>query len=219
MSTLPPASGGVGTYAQPYSASLASDAQLPDVTGWKLHLGTVDQARLPGITVDLANAAATGIYDAVLDLDLGDRLVISNPPRRLGFEPVTQLVQAVSETLGYDTLTIGIAGVPELPYEVVQADAGMHLAPPAGILSTGVNTTATSWSVAASSTDSTQLFSTAVGDYPQDWVVDGERNTVTAMSGSSSPQTAIVIRSVNGVVKSHLANAVISTWPPPAIGL
>ena len=26
-------------------------------------------------------------------------------------------------------------------------------------------------------------------------------------------------RSVNGVVKSHLANAAISLWPPPVIGL
>ena len=219
MSTAAPASGGVGTYAQSYSVSVASDTQLSDLCGWKLHVGTVDQARLPGITIDLANTAAAAIYNAVLDLDLGDRLVISSPPRRLGFEPVTQLAQALTETLWYDTLTIGIAGVPELPYEVIRADAGMHLAPPAGILSTGVNTTATSWSVAASSTDSTQLYSTAGGDYPQDWVIDGERVTATAMSGSSSPQTAIVIRSVNGVVKSHLANAVISTWPPPVIGL
>jgi hypothetical protein len=217
MSTLPPASGGVGTYAQPYSASLASDAQLPDVTGWKLHLGTVDQARLPGITSDLANAAATSIYDAVLDLDLGDRLVISNPPRRLGFEPVTLLVQAVSETLGYDTLTIGIAGVPELPYQVWQQTS--RIAPNAAVLSTGVNTTATSWSVAADSGDATQLWSVVAGDYPQDWVIDGERVTVTAVTGGSSPQTATVTRSVNGVVKSHLANAAITLWPPPVIGL
>jgi hypothetical protein len=219
MSTAAPGSGGVGTYAQSYSVSAASDGQLPDLAGWKLHIGTVDQARLPGIMIDLANSAATGIYQPVLNLDLGDRFVITNPPRRLGFEPVTQLVQAITETLWYDTLTIGIAGVPELPYQVLQCDAGMHAAPPAGILSTGVNTTATSWSVAASATDSTQLWSTAGGDYPQDWVIDGERVTVTAMSGASSPQTATVTRSANGVVKSHLANAVISNWPPPVAGL
>lgn len=220
MSTAAPGSGGVGTYAQPYSASLASDAQLPDVTGWKLHIGTVDQARLPGITVDLANTAAAGIYNAVLAMDLGDRLVISSPPRRLGFEPVTQLAQAITETLWYDTLTIAVAGVPELPWEVVQLDAGMHLAPPAAVLSSGVTSSATSWSVAASSADSTALFSTSAGDYPQSWVVDGERVTVGGVSGSSSPQTASpVTRSANGVIKSHLANAVITAWPPPAIGL
>ena len=219
MSTAAPGSGGVGTYAQSYSASLASDSQLPDMCGWKLHIGTVDQARLPGIVIDLANTDAAAVYNAVVAMDLGDRLVISNPPRRLGFEPVTQVCQAITETLGYGTLTIAVAGVPELPYEVVQLDSGMHLAPPNAVLSTGVNTTATSWSVAADASDSTALFSTAGGDYPQNWVVDGERVTVTAMSGASSPQTATVTRSANGVVKSHLANAVIGAWPPPAIGL
>jgi hypothetical protein len=217
MSTAAPGSGGVGTYAQSYSASLASDAQLPDMCGWKLHLGTVDQARLPGIVVDLANAGAAAVYNSVVAMDLGDRLVISNPPRRLGPEPVTQLAQCLTETLWYDTLTVAVAGVPELPYQVWQQSS--RVAPNAAVLSTGVNTTATSWSVKADASDSTQLWSTAGGDYPQDWVIDGERVTVTAVSGSSSPQTATVTRSVNNVVKSHLASAAITLWPPPVIGL
>ena len=218
MSTVAPAAGGIGSYAQSYNIPLAADDLLPDEAGWLLHLGTADQPRLPGILIDLANEDAAAIYDAVLDLDLGDRLVITDPPRRLGFEPVTQLAQQLTETLWYDTLTIGIAGVPELPYQVAGA-AGMHLAPPAGALSSGVSTTATSWSVAASSTDSTQLWSTNAADYPQDWMVEGERVTVTAMTGSSSPQTATVTRSVSGVVKSHSSGAAVTTWPPPVIGL
>jgi hypothetical protein len=217
MSSLAPASGGAGTYAQSYSASLASDAQLPDLAGWTLHVGTVDQARLPGIVIDLASTDAAGIYDAVLALDLGDRLVISNPPRRLGFEPVTQLAQALTETIGYGTLTIGVAGVPELPYQVWQLSS--RVAPNAAVLAANVNTSATSWSVKADANDSSQLWSTAGGDYPQDWVVDGERVTVTAVSGGSSPQAATVTRSVNGVTKSHLANAAVTLWPPPVIGL
>ncbi len=217
MSTAAPASGGVGTYAQSYSVSAASDAQLPDLCGWKLHTGTVDQARLPGIVIDLANTDAAAVYQAVVNLDLGDRLVSSSPPRRLGFNPVTQLAQALTETLWYDTLTIGICGVPELPYQVWQQ--GSRAAPNAAVLATGVNTTAASWSVQADANDSTQLFSTSAGDYPVDYVIDGERTTWTAVSGSSSPQTATVTRGVNGVVKSHLANAVITLWPPAVIGL
>jgi hypothetical protein len=213
MSTLPPASGGVGTYAQSYSASLASDAQLPDMCGWKLHTGTVDQARLPGITIDLANTAAAGIYNAVVQLDLGDRLVIGNPPRRLGFEPVTQIAQALTETLGYGTFAIGIAGVPELPYQVWQLTSRAESA--GTTLHAGVTTTATSWQVDVTG----PLWSVLAGDYPLSWVVDGERVTVTAMSGGSSPQTATVTRSANGVTKSHLAGAAVTLWPPPVIGL
>jgi hypothetical protein len=213
MSTASPASGGVGTYAQTYSVSAASDSQLPDLAGWKLHLGTTDQARLPGITLDLANTDAVGIYNAVVSMDLGDRLVIANPPRRLGFEPVTQLAQGITETLWYDTLTIAVAGVPELPYQVWQQSSRVESAGTA--LHAGVNTTATSWQVDVTG----PLWSVLPGDYPLSWVVDGERVTVSAMSGSSSPQTATVARSANGVVKSHLAGAAITLWPPPVIGL
>ena len=219
MSTLPPAQGGIGSYAQSYQIQLAADDLIADEAGWLLHVGTVDQARLPGIMIDLANEDAAAILDDVLDLDLGGRLVITSPPRRLGFNPVTQLADALTETLWYDTLTIGIAGVPEMPYEVVAAGSGMHLAPSAGVVSSAESTTSTSWSVAASSTDSTQLWSVNAADYPQNWMTDGEEVTVTAMSGSSSPQTATVTRSVNGVVKSHLSGAAVTTWPPPVIGL
>lgn len=219
MSTASPSAGGAGSYGQSYSVSVASDSQLPDLAGWRLHIGTVDQARLPGILLDLASTDAAGIYAAAVAMDLGGRLVISSPPRRLGFEPVTQLAQALTETLWYDTFSISTAGVPELPYQVLQLDAGMHLAPPAAVLSSSATSAATSLSVSASSADSTQLFSVSAGDYPQDWVIDGERVTVTAVSGSSSPQTATVTRSVNGVSKSHLANAAVTMWPPPVIGL
>lgn len=213
MSTASPASGGVGTYAQSYSVSAASDSQLADLATWKLHIGTVDQARLPGAMIDLASGDATSIYNPVVQLDLGDRLVISNPPRRLGFEPVTQLAQALTETLFYDTFTVQVAGVPELPYEVWTTASRVESG--GTTLHAGVNTTATSWQVDVTGA----LWSVAGGDYPLSWVVDGERVTVTAMSGGSSPQTATVVRSANGVVKSHLAGAVITLWPPPVIGL
>ena len=219
MSTAAPGSGGIGSYAQSYDVSVASDAQLPDLAGWRLVTGTVDQARLPGIVVDLANEDAAAVYNAVVNLDLGGRLVISNPPRRLGFNPVTQLAQCLTETLWYDTLTIAVAGVPELPYEVFQCDGPMRTAPPAGVVAAAQTSTSTSWPVYADIADNTQLWSVAAGDYPQNWMVDGEEVTCTAMSGGTPPQTATVTRSVNGVVKSHSINAAIGMWPPAVIGL
>lgn len=180
---------------------------------WKLHLGVTDQARLPGIMADLANTDASLPWQALVDLDLGDRLVISNPPRRLGFEPVTQLAQGLTETLWHDTLTIGVAGVPELPYQVWTTGSRVESA--GTTLHANQASGSTSWQVDVTG----PLWSTSAGDYPLSWVVDGERVTVTAMSGSSSPQTATVTRSVNGVVKSHLAGAAVSLWPPPVIGL
>jgi len=43
--------------------------------------------------------------------------------------------------------------------------------------------------------------------------------TVTAITGTTSPQTATVTRSVNGVVKSHATGAPVHVARPVALGL
>jgi len=75
------------------------------------------------------------------------------------------------------------------------------MVPPSGDTSLLVASTGTLWS-----TDS--------ADYPVDVMVGGERMTVTGVSGASSPQTFTVIRSVNGVVKSHAAGTAVSLVDP-----
>jgi hypothetical protein len=47
----------------------------------------------------------------------------------------------------------------------------------------------------------------------------GEDMTVTAISGTSNPQTFTVVRSVNGVVKSHPADTPISLTNPARAAL
>jgi hypothetical protein len=54
---------------------------------------------------------------------------------------------------------------------------------------------------------------------PIDLNVEGEQVRITAVSGASSPQTATVTRSVNGVVKSHVSGTVITAWAPVALSL
>jgi hypothetical protein len=49
--------------------------------------------------------------------------------------------------------------------------------------------------------------------------VAGERMTVTAISGSSSPQAFTVTRSVNGVVKAQSSGAPVALWNTPVAAL
>ena len=49
--------------------------------------------------------------------------------------------------------------------------------------------------------------------------VGGERMLVTSISGAASPQTFVVTRSVNGVVKSHEEGAVIELADPVYYGV
>jgi hypothetical protein len=54
---------------------------------------------------------------------------------------------------------------------------------------------------------------------PFDINLDGERCTVTAVSGASSPQTFTVTRSVNGVSKAHAVGATVALWTPVYYGI
>ena len=63
------------------------------------------------------------------------------------------------------------------------------------------------------------LWSTAGGDVPFGIGVNGEQMTVTAVSGSSSPQDFTVTRSVNGVTLAHQAGEAITLFTPPIVAL
>jgi hypothetical protein len=51
------------------------------------------------------------------------------------------------------------------------------------------------------------------------WLIDGELVQVTDVAGTTSPQTATVVRSLNGIVKSHSAGAVPRLTPAPHLAL
>ena len=214
LSTLPPP-GGMGTYDQSYNINLQSYDDLVNLSGWIIHLGTVDDPRFPGIVLDLTNRDLSALYWAILEMDLADRLVIDNLSLEYGPDPVSQLAQQINELLFYATLQLTMCGVPEQPYEVAADGFGYHVDTDGSTLATAVSSTATSLSVATAAGD--PPWSTSAGDAPFDIAISGERMTVTAVSGSSSPQTFTVTRSVNGVVKAQAAGTAVALFQTPYI--
>ena len=96
----------------------------------------------------------------------------------------------------------------------LSALSGAQIAARYAAMSSVYNSAATTLYVATSN-PATPLWTTTAGDFPLDIAVDGERITVTNITGSSSPQTFTVTRSVNGVVKSHSSGADVRLWTPP----
>lgn len=63
------------------------------------------------------------------------------------------------------------------------------------------------------------LWTTDTAQFPFDIRVSGERMTVTGITGSSSPQTFTVARSINTVAKAQNAGASVNLWQPMILSL
>ena len=215
---LPP--DGVGPYPTAVTINLAVDSQLGDEAGWILHLGTVDEPRYPSIPVNLARSELAALFYTLQDLDLGDRLAVDNPPLWLPPDPISQVVRGLTEVCFGYTFTIAWVCAPESPYRVaVFDDAVLGRADTDGsTLAAGATSTATSLSVATTDT-SKPLWTTDAAEFPFDIVIAGERITVTNITGTSSPQTFTVTRSVNGVVKAQSSGADVRLFQPAILSM
>lgn len=207
----PPA--GIGQYEDEITVNVQTDAQLPGAASWWLRLGTVDAARFPAVTFNLAAAEITPtLRDQLLALEVGDRLPITNITAADLPDSLDLIIQGSTETFDNSTWSITFNCAPGQPYQVAKFDTARYDAE-GSVLTADINTTATSFQV---SQTATSLWTTQVSAFPFDINVDGERMTVGAITSSTSPQTFNpVTRSVNGVVKTHKANAAVRLWDTP----
>lgn len=210
---------GVGRYDDSVTLSLGSDEQLPDQAAWRLHLGTVDEARHPSVSVNLRHSTFTSsaaMAEDALELDIGDRALITNPPSWLPPDNISQLVIGFTESIGgSDQHDIVFVCTPESPWEVAVADTDR--ADTSGSeLASGISSSDTSLSVSVTAGN---LWTTDVSQFPFDIAVGGEVMTVSAISGGSSPQTFTVTRGTNGITKSHLAGSDVRLASPAIAAL
>jgi len=165
--------------------------------------------------VDLMNAA--------LALDIGDRVVITNPPPELPPDQISLIGQGYTETLGIFEHDMVLNCSPESPYEIaILEDAVLGHADTDGLTLFKDYPLGTETTIQVATTGAatgSALWSTSAGDDPVDIMVGGERMTITAVTGSSSPQTFTVTRSVNGVVKSQTGGTDIRLLQPMTLSL
>ena len=213
----PPA--GVGDYGNSANVNVQADEQLGDEAGWMVHVGTVDEARWPAIPLNLARTQLASLYYTLLGCDIGDYAQIQHLLNQITYDPVKQLVWQVKESLGGFHHTLEWCCVPESPYEVIILDDPVYgrVDTDGSTLHAGATSTATTMQV--DTAGSFPLWTTAAADFPFDVAISGERITVTNITGSSSPQTFTVTRSVNGVVKAQLAGADVRLWFPPILSM
>lgn len=215
---------GVGDYPATPQISLFDDSSLPDQAGWRMHMGTVDEPRFPSVSINLRHPQFTSSVDlmnAAITIDIGDRLVINNPPPWMPPDPISQIVQGYTETLGVFEHDVTFNCSPESPYRIaILEDTVLGRADTDdSTLSAAISSTALTFQVATTNAGS-PLWTTAAGDFPFDIAMGGERITLSGISGAASPQTFTAsARSVNGVVKAQKTGTDIRLWQPMILSL
>jgi hypothetical protein len=172
LSTAPPPTG-VGVYgpnaSSPLALNLASSdtPTLLDQAAWRVQLGTVDEARYPQISVNLAHQSFTSnpaLKRAVLALRMGDRMQVLNPPAWLGTNTIDQLILGVEEQLSHFEHRLTFTCSPASPYLV-------------GYLDTTTARIDTDGSVLAADLTSTTTSVTVATTSGPGWVQSGQLNT------------------------------------------
>lgn len=203
------------------TVNVESDAQLGDVGGWVRALGTTPEVRFPRVTVNLR---AAGMSDtpgltaqrAVLSLHPGDRLLVTGLSAADVYRDLDQLVRGGREVFSgtkEHVVTLNTA-----PYEKYRAgvygDAGSRY-DSGGVSSFDSSLTTTQTGARNVTVVSGMRWTTTASAYPLDVLVEGERVTISGVTGTGAAQVmTISARSVNGVVKSHLAGAKVELYQP-----
>ncbi|RPE34910.1 hypothetical protein [Kitasatospora cineracea] len=180
LSVAPPPAG-VGQYDTTVQVNVQSDSDLGHQTGWRVHLGTVDEPRFPRIAVNLAHPSITvPLRSGILQMRPGDRIAVTGMPSWTSANDVSQLLLGTSEAIDQFQHRLTFNCQPESPYRTaVLEDGALGRLDTAGSqLAASADATATSLSVA---TTSGPVWSPSLADTPFDVLVAGERVTVTAV--------------------------------------
>lgn len=211
MSTADPPTG-VGRYETEVTVNTETDDQLDAVAGWVLGIGTLDKARWPSVTVNLASRnISSGLATSIRAAEVGDLFTITGLTKAFVYDAVNLIIVGYSETVTPFEHKITFNCMPADPYEVFLVDdTGSRISSgETSQVNASMTTTTTSMSVL--SADGSTLWTTSAGDMPIPAMVGGEEVSITAISGTTpgSAQNFTLVRSVNGVVKTHSVGEIV----------
>lgn len=165
---------GVGPYDQSQSYSFAHEGQCIQMASWQVHKGTLDEERFPRMEVALENlriAADTAKIEALLTLDIGKRVDITDVPDFLPAEDIRQIVIGYEEWFDNFQHNFKLNCIPERIFEVAEYDSGYHFDVDDTELTQDITAAATSITV---DTNNGPVFSGEPKSYPFDMRIDGE---------------------------------------------
>jgi hypothetical protein len=210
----------IGVYDAQATVNTTSDGQLPNVGGWLLRLGTVDEPyRYPKLSLDLS-AIPSKAFDW-LSTAPGERIDITNLRTVSTRHPpgtVSLILEGYTEVLSPYEWTVQANCSPESPWEVVSLNQKFRLEFAGSTLAANLVPGATTLSLAtAAGRRLCSLKATYPADYPSDLFVAGWPIHVTDCTGGSSPQTLTIDPAPN--TSTIPAGAPVTLYRPAALAL
>lgn len=123
--SIQPPPDGVGKYPPTkVDVNPRYDGDLPDLAGWYLRQGTLDETRFPQIAVNLV--ASPELADAVADLHVGDRILVQHVPIDISASDADLIVHGDPETITADGRVITFNCGPASAYQVAVWDQSRY---------------------------------------------------------------------------------------------
>lgn len=210
---------GAGRYAVTVTRNVLTGELASSWARWLVHLGTWWEPRFPQISVNLNRKRA--LTAAAASAEPGTVLVGTNPPAWLPPQTIKQIVVGISETINVHTWKITYNCAPARPYDIFTLNSSTFRlgAAAAGSKLAAAIATTTATSISVVSTAESARWTTTAGKFPFSVVIGGEEMTVTNITGTGLTQTWTVIRSVNGVIKTHVIDTPVALKQRGTIGL
>lgn len=211
---------GEGVYDDSATLNVATDDALPHHAGWRVFLGTRPELRWSSIALDLMRN--TSIIAAWRSRVFGDRMTIANAPAQVAGNSPDVIIEGTTQRLSAYSWAASVNTSPARPWDVANLDDTVLRMDTAGsTIGTAPSpaTTGTSFTVATTSGPLWVTTAANPAEFPFTITVAGEDMTVTAITGTSSPQTFTVTRSVNSVTKAQVAGADVRLKTPMILAL
>jgi hypothetical protein len=203
----PPA--GIGTYKKTLQVNMANSDMLDDRASWELAKGTTDAPRYQQLVIDLL--ANPSLAATVTALRPGDLITVAGAEPDLVRLHVLRIVHKVGAKTR--TATLSCRSAAAWVFGKYDATAARY---DSGSTTTAATSTTTATALAVTTSWASETWSTT--GVPYDIKAAGERMTVTACTAAAGAgpftQTMTVTRSVNGVVKAHVAGESVSLAEP-----
>jgi hypothetical protein len=175
-----------GVYGDSARINAASDTDATQHAAWRLHLGKTPERRYPALTFELHSPNCTSLTDTWLACDIGYRVNVSNLPNMYS-NVADLLIEGYTETFNQSTWTVTLNCSSAAPWDTFTVESSTvnrgRIDTGGSSLLAAYDSSSTALLVATTVADGAQWSTTAE---PYDWMVAGERMTVTTMNTNAA---------------------------------